>query len=192
MQAAFVIVVLGAVAVGPRAAAAPRPSEGATQPEAADDAPPPADTADTADTADIPNAPDTRASRLARLTLADLAIDDAARAALRWGGIGAVAVGAAGVLGGMAPALVYGARKADLAEATRVFSGAQADVDTAARLHREMLESRAAFNDVGRFIALGGLVLALAGGAAWGASALLPALPPESTESPAPAAAEGP
>lgn len=102
-------------------------------------------------------------------------IADDFRFALQVGGGAGAALGAVLVGVGVIPALQYGAKKENLGELTRSFDGSDAQVNEATRLHREALEAKATYNNLGRWGVAAGGALVLLGGAALAAGFFLPA-----------------
>lgn len=104
-----------------------------------------------------------------------VAIDDDFRFGLQIGGGAAVGLGALVVVLGAVPALQYGAKKENLGELTRAFDGSDAQIAEATRLHREALEAKATYNNIGRWGIVAGTLVVLLGGSALAAGFLLPA-----------------
>ena len=102
-------------------------------------------------------------------------IGDDFRFALQVGGGAAAALGAVLVGVGVIPALQYGAKKENLGELTRSFDGSDAQRTEATRLHREALEAKATYNNLGRWGVVTGSALIVLGGAALAAGFFLPA-----------------
>lgn len=103
-----------------------------------------------------------------------VAIDDDFRFALQVGGGAGIALGAIVVGLGVVPALQYGAKKENLGELTRAFDGSDEQIAEATRLHREALDAKATYNNLGRWGVVTGTLLIVLGGAAVAAGFLLP------------------
>lgn len=118
---------------------------------------------------------ETNIAPLSKKDAPPVAIDDSFRFALQVGGGAGAAVGAVLVGVGVVPALQYNAKKGNLGELTRNFDGSQAQVAEATRLHREAVEAKAAYNNLGRWGVVSGGALIVLGGAALAAGFFLPA-----------------
>lgn len=104
-----------------------------------------------------------------------IAIGDDFRFGLQVGGGAGAALGGVLVGLGVVPALQYNAKKEDLGALTRSFDNSDGQVAEATRLHREALEAKGSYNNLGRFgVIIGGALIVL-GGAALAAGFLLPA-----------------
>jgi hypothetical protein len=117
---------------------------------------------------------ETNIAPLAKKDAPPVAIDDTFRLGLQIGGGAAASVGAVLVVLGVVPALQYNAKKENLGALTRSFTGDDDDIAQATRLHREALEAKASYNNLGRWGVAGGTALVVLGGAALAAGFLLP------------------
>lgn len=94
--------------------------------------------------------------------------------ALQISGASALIAGGVLVVVGIAPAVVYGQKKAALNQATRDYSGKQAQLDEASKLQKDADNARTFYNGPGRIMWMSGAAIAILGGAALAAGFLLP------------------
>jgi hypothetical protein len=96
--------------------------------------------------------------------------------ALQVGGGAGIAVGVVSAALGVIPYAIYQQKKGELLSLQKNYAGDTVELESAQGLQTDLRNMRALYNNVGRFAVIGGVTLAVLGGAALAAGFLLPPL----------------